>query len=377
MPLPDSPLHSPRKEVPMTQRNLLYTQIYDYLRQLIEENKNEPDFRLPSENELASRFKASRISAKHALDLLLEEGLIYRQQGRGTFIAPLARTAAVSLRSPENQQNFLSSRNTVAVIVPFLHTSFMCDLIAGIRETLESRNLECYIMVTDNDKKKEALCLQTAQVHCCGIILFPIAFTQYSEEMLQLTVNHFPLVQVDRYLHGLPLSYVGCDQEAATRRGVEMLYQQGHRRISFIGHLAQHSTSVSDRCHGFDKATLAFDPGYPASFKLSIPPDAPDLEQRLDAHIREMNPTAIISSSRSYAKALMRYLKDSGLENAITLMLYDNEFSLGEPYLSPRPYIIDQQPKNVGAAAANLLYRLAFENGKTERICLPADIFQL
>ena len=42
---------------------------------------------LPTEAELAERNNVSRITAKRALDDLVHQGLAYRQQGKGTFVA--------------------------------------------------------------------------------------------------------------------------------------------------------------------------------------------------------------------------------------------------------------------------------------------------
>jgi GntR family transcriptional regulator len=42
---------------------------------------------LPSEAELAEKYSVSRITAKRALDDLMQQGLAFRQQGRGTFVA--------------------------------------------------------------------------------------------------------------------------------------------------------------------------------------------------------------------------------------------------------------------------------------------------
>ena len=41
---------------------------------------------LPSENELAAEFKVSRVTARQALDELHRKGLIYREQGRGSYV---------------------------------------------------------------------------------------------------------------------------------------------------------------------------------------------------------------------------------------------------------------------------------------------------
>src|SRR2546422_3567681 len=46
--------------------------------------------RIPSEHALCKRFKVSRPTIRQALDVLVEEGLLYRHAGRGTFSTPSA-----------------------------------------------------------------------------------------------------------------------------------------------------------------------------------------------------------------------------------------------------------------------------------------------
>jgi GntR family transcriptional regulator len=44
--------------------------------------------RIPSEHQLCARYKVSRPTIRQALDLLVQEGLLYRHAGRGTFSTP-------------------------------------------------------------------------------------------------------------------------------------------------------------------------------------------------------------------------------------------------------------------------------------------------
>ena len=65
----------------------LYYQLYERMVEEIEAGHLKAGDRLPSERELAEQLKVSRITARQALAELVEAGLIYREQGRGTFVA--------------------------------------------------------------------------------------------------------------------------------------------------------------------------------------------------------------------------------------------------------------------------------------------------
>ena len=45
---------------------------------------------MPAEAQLSKRYRTSRITVRHALALLDQEGLIHREQGRGSFVRPRA-----------------------------------------------------------------------------------------------------------------------------------------------------------------------------------------------------------------------------------------------------------------------------------------------
>ncbi len=66
-----------------------YQQLADILRSEINANQTSARalFRLPSENELAESHGITRATVRHALDLLEQEGRIYRLKGKGAFAA--------------------------------------------------------------------------------------------------------------------------------------------------------------------------------------------------------------------------------------------------------------------------------------------------
>ena len=63
-----------------------HQQLSDWLRANIEAGTFAVDEKLPSENELTRQFSLSRITVRRALQTIEHEGLIYRQQGVGSFV---------------------------------------------------------------------------------------------------------------------------------------------------------------------------------------------------------------------------------------------------------------------------------------------------
>ncbi len=64
-----------------------YTAIKDHIIRRIDRKQWQAGDRVPSENELASEFEVSRMTARRALQELGEEGILVRTQGLGTFVA--------------------------------------------------------------------------------------------------------------------------------------------------------------------------------------------------------------------------------------------------------------------------------------------------
>ena len=66
---------------------LKYVRVRDYLRSLVTHELRVADA-IPSERVLCERFGVSRMTVRQAVDALVVEGLLEREQGRGTFVAP-------------------------------------------------------------------------------------------------------------------------------------------------------------------------------------------------------------------------------------------------------------------------------------------------
>jgi GntR family transcriptional regulator len=65
----------------------LYLQLQRALREAIENGVIGPDDALPPERDLAEMLSVSRITVRKAIEELVEEGLLTRKQGSGTFVS--------------------------------------------------------------------------------------------------------------------------------------------------------------------------------------------------------------------------------------------------------------------------------------------------
>src|SRR5260221_1658193 len=66
---------------------ILHTQLMTFFRERIRDGRLPAGTRLPADGELAAKYQISRDTVRQALALLVNEGLIERVQGRGTFVS--------------------------------------------------------------------------------------------------------------------------------------------------------------------------------------------------------------------------------------------------------------------------------------------------
>jgi len=80
----------------------LYRHLVDWLR--VDLTTRAPGDRIDSEPRLATRFGVSRFTVTRAIEILVDEGLVNRRQGLGSFVAaaPLKRTANYLLSFTES-----------------------------------------------------------------------------------------------------------------------------------------------------------------------------------------------------------------------------------------------------------------------------------
>ena len=95
-----------------------YIKIHDQIKKDIDDVVWEIGERLPSERDLAETFKVSRMTLRQAITLLVEEGVLERRVGSGTFVASTrvqekmrGTTSFTEIKTPSSQ--LISYRRTL------------------------------------------------------------------------------------------------------------------------------------------------------------------------------------------------------------------------------------------------------------------------
>jgi len=66
----------------------VYVQVANILRARIKDGRLQPDRPVPSEQQLQQEFGVARGTARKAIGLLRDEGLVITVRGRGSFVTP-------------------------------------------------------------------------------------------------------------------------------------------------------------------------------------------------------------------------------------------------------------------------------------------------
>lgn len=98
----------------LNQEKSIYLQISEMIENDILRNILLEEEKVPSTNELAKFFKINPATAAKGINLLVDEGILYKKRGIGMFVATGAKEAVKSKRKDVFYENFIKSLLTEA-----------------------------------------------------------------------------------------------------------------------------------------------------------------------------------------------------------------------------------------------------------------------
>ncbi len=240
-----------------------YQMVKDYVLSQIENQEFTKDDRIPSESEFSKLLDVSSITVRKALSELVNEGVIYRVRGKGSFVASQAAV-------PEKTSNLVAF---VISGIDLYDSSYM-QIMRGIQSFLGKQGCKLIIEFVENDFDQEReLVLELIQTELRGILIYssnPEAAKGYLGEIRKKAI---PFVMIDRSPSGYPVNVVTCNNHDGAYEAVEYLIKQGHRRIGFAAYDYYLSPEV-DRYNGYFNAM--------SNATLPIPESLLFLDKELD-----------------------------------------------------------------------------------------------
>lgn len=291
----------------------LYIQMRESVRQQIESGVLAPGQRLPLDPDLASAYRVSSVTVKHALRDLAKEGLIVRIKRKGTFVA---------LRNVDRSGSRQNAK-VFALIIPDIEDLFICEIYRGVADMARRNGYRVHIVSSDRKVEKEAENILDLGKHGeGGAIIFPNWGRANAEQVFELKKRKFPFVLVNRIFRDIQTDYVIADNRTGAYEAVEHLIRLGHRRIACIGWVE--CTAVEDRLAGYRTALGRHGIPYDEKLVRSILDEGPDKYLGVEpasGGYQEMKrllelsqgPTAVFAVSDRLAVGAMKAINEAGL----------------------------------------------------------------
>jgi LacI family transcriptional regulator, galactose operon repressor len=200
-------------------RHLLYEQVAEKLKTLIKEKHLEGGY-LPAERDLARLFGVSQYTVRRGLKLLVGQGVIVREHGRGTRIlrgVPGATTG---------------STVKILVVSHAKPSGYLGEMIAGMGDELSRTGWNLVFHKLEAGSPGSALSARISEQEISGLLLMALAEREKVEQILRVWKG--PTVLLDHQFDELPLTSVRDDSRGGARQATEHLIALGHRRIGYI-----------------------------------------------------------------------------------------------------------------------------------------------
>ena len=229
----------------MIERRPLYEQVRRQVLDYIAEHDLKPGDAILTEAELAARHGVSVGTVRRALRQLVDQGILYRQPGRGTFLTEQSRQKA-------------RQRGLLACIVPYIRDAFASTVIAGAQHAAQKANYALLLHNSYGQPDLEEEILRQSLGNADGIALLPVARATLPPILAELLQRRFPLVFVDRLPTPTTTDNANCvisDNHGGAYAAVQHLIDLGHRRIGLaLTADAEMNSSVAQRAEGYRQA---------------------------------------------------------------------------------------------------------------------------
>lgn len=243
-----------------------FQNIVDWIKSNIDGGIWHEGDRIPSENELSTQFDVSRQTVRRALDILSEEGLIQKSQGKGTFVGGNTSDGNSSDETTEDNVHIYVNPNrsgnsgyaekdgkgnksyvnrpvynNIAVICTFVDNYIFPAILKGIESVISKSGHTLQLFFTNDSVYQEKTILENIidRDNIDGLIVEPAKSAILNPNLGlydKIEAMGIPILFFHAKYPDLKCPFVGMDDEKAGAEAVKLLLDAGHRNIAGIFH---------------------------------------------------------------------------------------------------------------------------------------------
>ena len=222
--------HDPRQSGRVTRKS---ARLKNHLVAQLAAGKLRPGALLPSENSLARQHGVSRPTVRRALADMEREGLIRREQRRGTFV------------TEDAHRRLQQDSGTFVLLLPETRSCGV-PIIEGFERACKALHAQMIVCDSENDVDQQAdLILRLLRRDIAGIAVMPTTTPPTpAYHVLPLQERGIPVVFCHRGVPGVKAPLLALANEEIGRLAGEAVRKRGHRRAALF---FPHRTEIMDR----------------------------------------------------------------------------------------------------------------------------------
>lgn len=211
----------------MTENKPKYQVVIDWINEEIASGRMKLGDRLMSEEKLSEKFGLCRQTIRRATSQLVEESVLTRLQGSGTYVGQLVP------HTPKKKHM------NVAVVSTYYNSYIFPPTLRGIERTLSDAGYAMWLSFTDNRIEREKIILEDIlrKNNIDGLIVeaakgaLPNPNLCYYKELQK---RNIPIIFFNDMYPELNVPCVRLDDYQITYKATKFLLQAGHKKIAAI-----------------------------------------------------------------------------------------------------------------------------------------------
>ena len=325
-----------------------YQQLANTLKQDIK-TRLKPGDRMASQRELMNAYGLSFTTVDNALKLLVNDGLLVRLQGKGTFV----NSIEAKDKKPTSSSIYIFSALSMPGRAHALVDGYLSILYSAIRNELVDTGINLSFATFINAAPEQ---IARHEGFDAAILIAPT--DEYKELVKQFEISHIPTVVIGAEWPDIDLPLVDSDNEEGICRAVELLAGHGHRRICYID---RHAPTVHSeiRRQAFFRQAEKLNLAVKDEWCINMSFNRLDDNNRADIRrifTQDERPTAVMFSSLyTSAMLVISELKSLGLRlpEDVSIIGFDDPAwaSCTEPPIT----VIKQPLEEIGCRAVKML----------------------